>query len=388
MSTFSTRTICSLIACCLLASSSVGQLAVTEVMWKSGHPEADLVTLLGGDGNGDWFELTNFGASAVNLEGYLFDDNDQLFGNDYAILPAFEIQPNETILVVRENDANVGWRDVWGLDPAIRILSECTSTGGDTFSGLSSGGDELNIYAPTAIDADGFPTGEAPIISITLPPATTGFSQAWDANGADLGLSVDGVFGAYTALDDGGATMTAGSDVASPAHVEGIGIRLFPNQPHLSCPVEPGAGDFNMDGTYDCADIDGLVAEMVAGTNDAAFDVNGDGSVNGDDLTAWLAEAGSVNNANGGAYLPGDANLDGAVDVSDFNVWNGNKFTSDAGWCGGDFNGDGSVDVSDFNLWNGNKFQSSDAAAVPEPAGLALILFAMLPLFRSVRRRV
>ena len=51
------------------------------------------------------------------------------------------------------------------------------------------------------------------------------------------------------------------------------------------------------------------------------------------------------------------------MDVSDFNAFNSNRFTSDAGWCGGDFNADGVVDVSDFNLWNTNKFQSSLAAA-------------------------
>ncbi|MEM7312672.1 MAG: hypothetical protein AAF497_05925 [Planctomycetota bacterium] len=383
------RNLLCLLASCLLAGPLFGQLAVTEIMWKSGHPEADPVTLLGGDGNGDWFELTNFGTDPINIEGYLFDDDDQLFGNDYAIWPNFEIQPNETVIILRENDANTGWRDVWGIDPAIRVLSECTSMGGDTFSGLSSGGDELNIYSPTAIDADGFPTGEAPIISITLPPATTGFSQAWDANGADLGLSVDGMFGAYTALDDGSGTMTAGTDVASPAYVEGIGTRLFPNAPHLNCPVEPGGGDFDMDGDYDCADVDALVAEMAAGTNDMTYDITGDGNVNEMDLEAWLAEAGAVNNASGGAFLPGDANLDGVVDVSDFNAWNAAKFTVDNGWCAGDFNGDGATDVSDFNLWNGNKFQSSDsgAAAVPEPTGLAMIAMALLSLCGIARRR-
>ena len=377
------------LVCGLMANPLLGQLAVTEIMWKSGHPEADPNTLLGGQGNGDWFELTNFGTDPINLEGYLFDDNDQLFGNDYAIWPAIELQPNETIIVLRESDSNDGWRDVWGIDPAIRVLAECLSSGGDTFSGLSSGGDELNIYAPTAIDSEGFPTGEAPIISITLPPATTGFSQAWDANGADLGLSVDGMFGAYTALDDGSETGTVGTDVASPAYVEGIGIRLFPNQPQLNCPIEPGGGDFNMDQVYDCADVDALVAEIVAGTNDATYDVTGDGTVDGMDLDAWLAEAGAVNNTSGGAHLPGDANLDGVVDVGDFNVWNGNKFTSGVGWCGGDFNADGVVDVGDFNLWNGNKFQSSDAsaAAVPEPAGMAMMFVAALSLLGIVRRR-
>ena len=39
----------------------------------------------------------------------------------------------------------------------------------------------------------------------------------------------------------------------------------------------------------------------------------------------WPALA---NLASGNSYLMGDANLDGVVDVSDFNAWNSNKFTS------------------------------------------------------------
>ena len=70
--------------------------------------------------------------------------------------------------------------------------------------------------------------------------------------------------------------------------------------------------------------------------------------------------------------LMGDANLDGVVDVSDFNVWNANKFTHCGTWETGDFTGDGLVDVSDFNVWNANKFTSVDA--VPEPNGMVLLV--------------
>ena len=128
----------------------------------------------------------------------------------------------------------------------------------------------------------------------------------------------------------------------------------------------PGGGDFDADGIYGCSDIDALVTEIAAGTNRSEFDLNGDNLVDLADRDAWLAEAGAENLASGNAYLLGDANLDGVVDVGDFNVWNGNKFTTSDGWCSGDFTADGVVDVADFNVWNGNKFQSSDAA-IPQP---------------------
>jgi hypothetical protein len=128
------------------------------------------------------------------------------------------------------------------------------------------------------------------------------------------------------------------------------------------------AGDFNMDGLFDCADIDSLVGEVALGTHTASFDLTGDGLVDTADVTEWLSLAGDANLASGNPYLPGDANLDGSVDGSDFNIWNSNKFTAVAAWCNGDFSADGSVDGSDFNIWNSNKFTSSDGVSVvPEP---------------------
>ncbi|MEM7317154.1 MAG: hypothetical protein AAF497_28805, partial [Planctomycetota bacterium] len=123
-------------------------------------------------------------------------------------------------------------------------------------------------------------------------------------------------------------------------------------------------GDFNQDGQWDCADIDTLTTAIAEGSADLSLDMNGDGVLDLDDVNdpdvGWLAVAGARSAATGGnPFLPGDANLDGVVDVSDFNVWNGNKFTLTTGWCNGDFSADGVVDVTDFNLWNNSKFTSS-----------------------------
>ena len=148
--------------------------------------------------------------------------------------------------------------------------------------------------------------------------------------------------------------------------------------------VAPGlAGDFDGNNTLDCLDVDALVAEIVAGTNMPAFDLNGDAAVDNFDLTQWLADAGAVNLASGNPYLPGDANLDGVVDGQDFIEWNTHKFTNTAKWCSGDFNADGVVDGADFITWNGNKFTSSDSfVAVPEPGLVPAVLGWMVWIFR------
>ena len=122
--------------------------------------------------------------------------------------------------------------------------------------------------------------------------------------------------------------------------------------------------DFNQDDLLDCADIDALTTEIAAATNNAAFDLTGDGLVNQQDLESWLQQAGAVNLGSDRAYLLGDANLDGAVDGRDFFRWNEHKFTANSNWCDGDFNADGAVDGADFILWSDNKFASSDTVAV------------------------
>ncbi len=54
--------------------------------------------------------------------------------------------------------------------------------------------------------------------------------------------------------------------------------------------------------------------------------------------------------------MSGDANFDGAVDATDFAVWNRYRFREARGPQQGDFNGDGVADVADFNIWNDNRF--------------------------------
>ncbi len=120
--------------------------------------------------------------------------------------------------------------------------------------------------------------------------------------------------------------------------------------------TQPMPGDFDFDGELGCHDVDSLIEEMVAGTNNGVFDLNQDSFVDIGDLNVWIL------NLKGTLF--GDANFDFVVDVSDFNIWNANRFTTNTSWCGGNFNGDSVTDVGDFNIWNGGKFTSADTAAL------------------------
>jgi hypothetical protein len=96
----------------------------------------------------------------------------------------------------------------------------------------------------------------------------------------------------------------------------------------------------------------------------------------------------------------GDADVDGAVDLDDFNALASNFGSTDAFWFEGDFNYDGRVNLADFNRFASNFGQvasgpdvtpedwSELASAVPEPCGLACSALAgTLMLLRHRRSR-
>jgi hypothetical protein len=94
----------------------------------------------------------------------------------------------------------------------------------------------------------------------------------------------------------------------------------------------------------------------------------------------------------------GDANLDGRVNLNDFNILASNFGQSDRTWEQGDFNEDGFVNLGDFNLLAANFGKEIQPAGpgttitfglggqlAPEPAAAALAL--LVPALTLRRRR-
>ena len=94
----------------------------------------------------------------------------------------------------------------------------------------------------------------------------------------------------------------------------------------------------------------------------------------------------------------GDANLDGTVNLSDFNRLAANFGSTTGDWSQGDFNYDSNVNLSDFNRLAANFGLSAAGptvtpedwarlgAAVPEPGSLALLSAGALLGLRRRRR--
>ena len=95
----------------------------------------------------------------------------------------------------------------------------------------------------------------------------------------------------------------------------------------------------------------------------------------------------------------GDANLDGQVNLSDFNRLASNFGATSGDWSQGDFNYDGNVNLTDFNRLASNFGLSAAGpevtpddwarlgAAVPEPSSVALLGIGAIATMRRRRRR-
>lgn len=180
------------------AASAHGQLVITEVMASSGHSATDA--------NGDWWELTNTGSSAVNLNGYKWDDTPEIPATASAFPAGITIQPGESIVILDESAGNVAaWKTAWGLASSTRVLDSTqfanANVGGEDFSGLSASGDEVNLY-----DAGG-----NVVASVAFGASTAGKSFAFHRDGTP-------VYAKLSRLDYQGAygSSLSPADVGSP----------------------------------------------------------------------------------------------------------------------------------------------------------------------------
>ena len=165
-------------------------LAITEIMASSNDPN----TLI----SDDWFEVTNYGSSAVDLGGFSWDDNSWLPGT--VVFPSMVIAPGEAIVVAQIDSVNEpAFRTAWNLGPWVQVLVNEDFTIGQP--GFSSSGDGVALFDTSSTPIE--------ICRAEFSLALAGFSVEFDTACTYLGNSTVGVRGAYA---------STGSDVGSPGN--------------------------------------------------------------------------------------------------------------------------------------------------------------------------
>lgn len=184
------------IAFTLAASAAQAQLAITEVApWSSGNSPV----------SADWFEVTNFGATAIDITGWKVDDSSNSFVSSVALAGITSIAPGASVIFIEGASANANFVSTWfGANaPAGLQIGSYSGSG----IGLSTGGDALNLYNAAGTLVTRVDFGASPA---SAPYAS--FDNAAGASGITLAvLSAVGINGAFVAA--------AGGEIGSPGSV-------------------------------------------------------------------------------------------------------------------------------------------------------------------------
>ena len=158
-------------AICCFASPALAQIStlrITEAMSSSGV-----------GGTADWWEVTNYGSSAVDITGWKVDDSSFTSGSSVALNGITSISAGESVAFLETTTLDSGtvatlissFRTFWGGSAASAQIGYYAGSG----IGLSSNGDGLVMFSGT--------TETTP--RVTFGAATTGasFYYGYDAAG-------------------------------------------------------------------------------------------------------------------------------------------------------------------------------------------------------------
>ena len=323
---------------CTNSPARVGPLVISEIQYAPSAPSA---AALAADPNVtaddlEFVEIYNSTSSAVNLADWRLRG-----GVDLDFTSTTTVGAGQTLVVVPFDTTNAAlaaaFRAHYGIGAATRLV-------GGYVGQLSDSGEQFVLQRPDAPPLMD-PTDIPRLTEDQVQYATDGPWPNANGNGQSLQRIGASTYGGF-------ATAWRGEE-ASPGTVSFSGGAF---------------GDITGDGTVDVQDIHALQFAMNAGATDTSFDLNSDGAVNLADLQRLLED--------GLGRRMGDMNLDGQVNGTDFTIWRSGIFTDVVcgNWSSADFNGDNVIDVSDFNIWNVNKFLPA-----PGPVQAAVRAAARIP---------
>ncbi len=192
--------------------SSIGmqsQVRITEVV-SSG-------------GTSDWFELTNYGTTAVDITGWKVDDGSFGLATSFVLNGITSIAPNERVMFCENASASYAatFRTFWGLAPTVQVG---TYTGAAI--GLSSSGDGVIVFNASGTE----------VWRVSFGAATAGTSFYW-------GYTSSGSFDPmYVGASNVGLLSTLGT-IQSQVTVNSADVAMNVGSPSTSIqPVNPVTG--------------------------------------------------------------------------------------------------------------------------------------------------
>lgn len=184
------------------AVPSHAAIVVSEVApWASGNSAV----------GADWFELTNTGASAVDISGWKVDDNSNSFASSVSLNGVTSIVGGQSVVFIDGNAATAAsFTSNWfgASVPAGFAIGYYSGSG----VGLSTGGDAINIYNASGVLQANVIFGASDASS----PFQTFDNAAGTNNTLISQLSVVGINGAFVAANSAIEIGSPGTIAAVP----------------------------------------------------------------------------------------------------------------------------------------------------------------------------
>ncbi|MGV3771612.1 MAG: lamin tail domain-containing protein [Verrucomicrobiales bacterium] len=165
---------------------------------------------------GDWWELTSFAATPVDLSGWRFNDNGGGLDTPFVIPAGLTINPGESIIFAEETTPEefTSWWGVGNLPAGLKIVNYVGSG-----LGLGTGGDGIRLWNATTTDPSDL------VASIDYGASTQGVSFNYNPT--------TGVFGELSVLGVNGVIQAAlATDIGSPGRITGASNP--PTRPELN----------------------------------------------------------------------------------------------------------------------------------------------------------
>jgi hypothetical protein len=160
----------------LLAAVAVAILAATPALAQiSTLRITEAMSSSGGGGTADWWEVTNFGGSAVDITGWKFDDSSFAFANSVTLNGVTNIGAGESVVFI-ETAAPLtdipNFRTFWGGSANVAAIGSYSGSG----VSLSSAGDGIVLF-------DSVGTEVTPRVSFGAATTGSSFYYQYDAIG-------------------------------------------------------------------------------------------------------------------------------------------------------------------------------------------------------------
>lgn len=196
-------------AIAVVASSAHAYLRVTEAMSSSGT-----------GGTNDWFEVTNYGSSAVDVTGFKMDDNSFNFANSVLLNGITSIGAGESVIFVESTSSSfdvASFQTFWGGLSGVQIGFYNGSGAGVSFS---SNGDGVVVFNASGAEM----TARA-----TFGAATSGSSFYFDLAPNTGIVSTVGTIGTQVTFATTGSLVNTGSlgtaiGIPAPGAVALLGV--------------------------------------------------------------------------------------------------------------------------------------------------------------------